>query len=490
MMIDHTEIKSLFKAVQTGNIFMDSKTFCDCSPKSDLAIIAKAYEDENRNLNFDLKSFVALHFHLPEKIASAVVAEQNGTVEAHIENLWPILLRKPDVVQAGTLLPLPNAYIVPGGRFGEIYYWDSYFTMLGLKEAGKTDLIVHMIDNFAHLINTIGYIPNGNRTYYIGRSQPPFFALMVQLLAEMNGPRIFEQYLLPMQKEYDFWMQHDQQIQLNKSEWLNRYWDENTTPRPEAYKEDMELAMHAHQTAETTYRHIRAAAASGWDFSTRWFKDNQSFSSIHTTDIIPVDLNALLYLFESILEQAHLMNQDTEKAKEFANAKAKRAQCIIKYCWNNQLNTFCDYDSNSHTIKNTISLAMMFPMFAKIATEQQAAEVVKNLEAHLLFEGGVVTTNNTSGQQWDSPNGWAPLQWITVQALLNYGYDALANTIMERWLTLNRSVFARTGKLMEKYNVINTNLEAGGGEYEGQDGFGWTNGVFLAMKAICTTSTI
>lgn len=489
-MKDHTEIKALFEAVQTGNIFLDSKTFCDCIPKMDIAIIEQTYNKEHVQSNFNLKKFIYNHFSLPEKIASNVVANTNDSVEAHIEKLWPVLLRLPDTQNAGTLLALPFEYIVPGGRFGEIYYWDSYFTMLGLKVAGKNLLIEQMVDNFAHLITTIGYIPNGNRTYYMGRSQPPFFALMVQLLATIKGPAIYLKYLGALEKEYAYWMQPHQQIQLDTSESLNRYWDTNTSPRPEAYKEDIALAHQSNQPKEKIYQHIRAAAASGWDFSTRWFKDNQSFSSIHTTDIVPVDLNALLYLFESILEQAHLVNQDTEKAKEFANDKAKRAQCIIKYCWNNQLNTFCDYDSNSHTIKHTISLAMMFPMFAKIATEQQAAAIVKNLEDHLLFEGGVVTTNITSGQQWDSPNGWAPLQWITVQALLNYGYDALANTIMERWLTLNRSVFARTGKLMEKYNVINTNLEAGGGEYEGQDGFGWTNGVFLAMKAICPTSTI
>lgn len=481
-MIDHTEITALFNAVQTGGVFLDSKTFCDCIPKDDLVTIKNKYLEESVLSNFDIKKFVATHFVLPEKIASTVVSNTNESVEAHIHQLWPVLLRKPDTKINGSLLALPYEYIVPGGRFGEIYYWDSYFTMLGLKEAGNISLIEGMAKNFAHLINAVGYIPNGNRTYYIGRSQPPFFALIVKLLAGIKGDNVYVNYLPALQKEYDFWMLGDHKLEIEKGSILNRYWDANSTPRPEAYKEDIELAKESDQPKETVFRNIRAAAESGWDFSTRWFKDANLFSTIHTTDIVPVDLNALMFLFEEVLESAYLVKGEKEKAQALAIAKEKRKKLITQYCWNEIQNTFCDFDSVSKTTKETISLAMMFPLYANIATPDQAVKVIKVLEENLLFDGGVVTTTNTSGQQWDSPNGWAPLQWITVIALKNYGFDKLANTIVERWLQLNRQVFARTGKMMEKYNVVNTSLEAGGGEYEGQDGFGWTNGVFLAMK--------
>lgn len=482
-MRDHTEIKNLFNAVQTGTIFLDSKTFCDCIPKEDLLNIQKKYDAESELPNFDLKQFVFTHFELPEKFASSIVANKNDTVEAHLENLWTALLRQPDSVTKGSLLALPNKYIVPGGRFGEIYYWDSYFTMLGLKEAGKQELIENMVDNFAHLIHTQGYIPNGNRTYYIGRSQPPFFALMVQLLSTIKGEELLLKYEEVLQKEYDFWMLGKHTIQLEGGV-LNRYWDENTTPRPEAYKEDIELANESSQVPENIYRNIRAAAESGWDFSTRWFKDAKNFSTIHTTEIIPVDLNALLYLFEGVMENCYLVKGDTNKATAFNKAQAQRKQLILKYCWNEKLNTFCDYDAKAQQIKETISLAMMFPLYANIASVEQAQKVQQCLAENLLFDGGLATTVNTSGQQWDSPNGWAPLQWIAVKGLMNYNYDQLSNMVMERWMNLNRQVFARTGKMMEKYNVVDTALEAGGGEYEGQDGFGWTNGVFLAMKTL------
>jgi alpha,alpha-trehalase len=483
-MRDHTEITALFNAVQTGNIFLDSKIFCDCIPKEDLASIQHKYEQKKGLPDFNLQAFVFDHFILPEKIASAIVADTSASVEAHIEKLWPVLLRKPDTKNNGSLLALPYEYIVPGGRFGEIYYWDSYFTMLGLKEAGNTILIEGMVKNFAHLINTVGYIPNGNRTYYIGRSQPPFFALMVKLLADIKGENVYIDFLPELQKEYDFWMLGEHKILIEPGAVLNRYWDDNTTPRPEAYKEDIELAKESDGPSETVFRNIRAAAASGWDFSTRWFKDAKLFSTIHTTDILAVDLNSLMFLFEEILETAYLVKGEKEKAQLLNTAKENRKKLISQYCWNQNQKTFCDYDCNAGVVKHTISLAMMFPLYAKIATPEQAASVVKILEANLLCDGGVVTTNNTSGQQWDSPNGWAPLQWITVVALMNYGFESLAKTITERWLNLNRQVFARTGKMMEKYNVVNTELEAGGGEYEGQDGFGWTNGVFLAMKNI------
>jgi alpha,alpha-trehalase len=481
-MRDHVTLTELFHAVQTSGIFPDSKTFCDCIPHAELEYIQQQYDEEKGKAKFNLKEFVLAHFELPEKIASTYEADANDTVEKDIENLWPILLRKPDLPNQGTLLPLPFDYIVPGGRFGEVYYWDSYFTQLGLVQAGKVDLVEDMIKNFSHLIHTQGFIPNGNRSYYVGRSQPPFFALMVQLLASIKGDSIYVTYLPALQKEYDFWMNDAQRVELPRGQYLNRYWDTFTTPRPEAYQEDMELASESTAIALDTYRHIRAAAASGWDFSTRWFQDPENFASIHTTDIIPVDLNALLYMFEEILEKTYRQLGNKEKATFYEQAKEQRKIALTQFCWDSNRQSFFDYDFKANKLKATESLAMVFPLFANMASPAQAEQVKHYVEQHFLKSGGLVTTLHTSGQQWDSPNGWAPLQWVAVQGLLNYGYSDLAETIVERWLKLNRKVFARTGKMMEKYNVVDTSLDAGGGEYEGQDGFGWTNGVFLAMQ--------
>lgn len=123
----------------------------------------------------------------------------------------------------------------------------------------------------------------------------------------------------------------------------------------------------------------------------------------------------------------------------------------------------------------------MFPFFLQLADTSKFAQAKKVLINRFVKAGGVQTTLVHSGQQWDAPNGWAPLQWVTVSGLEAYGESTLARHIAQRWVAHNLSVFRQTGKLMEKYDVVNTNREAGGGEYPSQDGFGWTNGVLLVL---------
>jgi alpha,alpha-trehalase len=270
-------------------------------------------------------------------------------------------------------------------------------------------------------------------------------------------------------------------VRMPDGEILNRYWDENDTPRPESYREDIELSKQSLQTAKELFRNLRAGAESGWDFSCRWFKDTRSFASIHTTDIVPVDLNCLLLHLEQTIADAYALEKRDDIARTYRSLAAKRKLAIQEYCWNYDKGFYFDFDITEGRQKKQGTLATMFPLFSKIATNEQAGLVAAVIKEKFLKAGGVVSTLETTGQQWDAPNGWAPLQWITIIGLENYGYSELANTIASRWIQLNTDVFRRTGKLMEKYNVIDTALEAGGGEYPGQDGFGWTNGVLLAL---------
>src|SRR5205814_7513265 len=160
-----------------------------------------------RSPQFNLREFVAQQFELPRPVGEGFRSDPSQTMEQHIRALWPVLTRPPDSADArSSLIPLPNAYVVPGGRFREVYYWDSYFTMLGLVQSGRTDLVKDMLDNFAHLINTVGHIPNGNRTYYLSRSQPPSFAAMVGLYARATDNAHALPYLDAIEKEYAFWM--------------------------------------------------------------------------------------------------------------------------------------------------------------------------------------------------------------------------------------------------------------------------------------------
>lgn len=483
------EISPLFEDVQMQQVFADGKTFVDCTAKEDVQIINDQYLQEKNAAGFNLKDFVHKHFDLPKAFGDNF-QKHTSTIEEHIYQLWNVLTRQPDEA-SGSLIPLPYPYVVPGGRFGEVYYWDSYFTMLGLHASGLYDLIENMVRNFAHLIDEAGFIPNGNRTYYLSRSQPPFFSLMVKLLAGIKGNEVLVHYLPQLEKEYLFWMKGKEQLHkrniavnhtvlMSNGTVLNRYWDEFDTPRPESYREDVELA-HLHLQPELLYRHLRAGAASGWDYSCRWFKDVNDFKTIHTTDIIPVDLNCLLYNLEKTIAEVYHINKNTSKAGEYELKAKQRKQAIHQYCWNEQLQFFTDYDFMVDEQKKVKTLAASTALFFNIATQVQADAVAASLEKEFLKDGGLICTTHTTGQQWDAPNGWAPLQWMSIVGLENYGHHQLASTIAKRWIQLNKDVFARTGKLMEKYNVVDTHLEAGGGEYTGQDGFGWTNGVLLVL---------
>ncbi len=482
----------LFEAVQLAQIFADGKTFVDCTPRITTDEIMAEYSTMKDDAAFDLKSFVDKRFDLPKKYASDFKADTSISIEAHINSLWPILTRTPDAANNGSLIPLPHPYIVPGGRFGEIYYWDSYFTMLGLQAAGKDDMVKHMIDNFAHIIDQIGFIPNGNRTYFLTRSQPPFFAKMVTLLADKEGDEIYLHYLPQLEKEYAFWMEGNIDVDpahatdkhlvyLDEDHILNRYYDKGNYPRAESYKEDVETAQKSIQSKTSLYQNLRSACESGWDFSSRWFTDADDLSTIHTMDIIPVDLNALLHHLEIVLSKAYKLDGQDMQAEAMQQVAHRRKEGIQKYCWSATGGYFMDYDYIAGRHTPVLSAAGVWALEEGIASPLQAVIVAKTIKEKLLQPGGIVSTLNDNGQQWDYPNGWAPQQWMTIAGLRRYQHHDLADDIKQRWITLNTRVYKSTGKLVEKYNVVDLTLEAGGGEYPVQDGFGWTNGVLLKL---------
>lgn len=487
------ELSPLFEAVQMQQIFPDGKTFPDCLPHGDLDEIAEHYTIQQAKPDFSLADFVAAHFSQPTAKKADYQSDTARSAEQHIAVLWPVLTRQPDAEQGSSLLPLPHPYIVPGGRFREIYYWDSYFTLLGLRASGRSDLMQHMVDNFAHLIQHVGHIPNGNRAYYLSRSQPPFFALMVELLADtLADAGVWAKYLPHLQREYAFWMdgrdllspqqpEHRRTVRLPDGSVLNRYWDDLDTPRPESYREDVELAHESSRPAAEVCRHIRAAAESGWDFSSRWFDATAGFATIRTTHLVPIDLNCLLWFLEKKLGDTYDALDNTAESARFHTAARRRADAIQQYCWDEKAEFYFDFDWKNGTYSPHMTLAAVFPLFFHLAPLAAAERVAQVLEEKFLQTGGLSTTLQRSGQQWDAPNGWAPLQWMSYRGLLNYGHHDLAATIRDRWTANCRAVYQQTGKMMEKYNVFGEGGEGGGGEYPNQDGFGWTNGVFLAF---------
>jgi len=282
----------LFKAVQMGGIFPDSKTFVDCTAKFSADKINADYEKALAGEVFNLSDFVNANFEIPLSISSDFKSDPNKSAAEHVTSLWPILTRKADKNnELSTLIPLPKDYIVPGGRFREVYYWDSYFTMLGLVEDEEFEMIENILDNFAHLINTVGHIPNGNRVYYQTRSQPPFFSQMVKLLADEKGNDVYTKYADALKKEYQFWMNRSsnsapafEHTVVTETGVLNRYYDKGDNPRQESYVEDYELVQE-NKAGEKMYRDLRSGAESGWDYSSRWFADGKNMGTIEIDSI-------------------------------------------------------------------------------------------------------------------------------------------------------------------------------------------------------------
>lgn len=484
----------LFRLVQLGHIHADGKTFVDQVPTKQWRSIVKAYEKESKAPDFDLAAFVAAHFTEYITATNQPVHEPTDDPEAHIASLWDGLTKtasKP----TGSLIPLPHPYVVPGGRFQEQFYWDSYFIMLGLEASGRHDLTNSIMANIAHLFRKFGFIPTGNRTYFTSRSQPPYYLQMIRLISHRKGRH---RYLIPrlpyLLQEYAFWtkeskafltMKHrryHRNVRMPDGSTLQRYYDAKDTPRPESYKEDVETASLSDNTPENTYRHLRAGAESGWDYSSRWLADPTRLETIRTTTIVPIDLNCLLYELEVALAEAHRKLLQAPLARYYQKKADARRAAINAYLWDEDRGFFFDYHSPSETRTDVWSLAGVYPLYCGLATPDQAARVAKVIEEQFLRAGGVVTTLHDTGQQWDAPNGWAPLQWTTIIALRRYGFHELANTIKERWLAGNLALFQNENKFVEKYNVLDPTEKGGGGEYLLQDGFGWTNGVFLALR--------
>jgi alpha,alpha-trehalase len=431
------------------------------------------------------------------------------------------------------LLYLPNPYVVPGGRFNEMYGWDSYFIILGLVEDKRTDLARDMVENFFFEIENYGAILNANRTYYFTRSQPPFLTSMIREVYEHpTGKTLSKDWLARAysyaQRDYALWSSPPH---LAGDTGLARYEDIGEGPVPEMaddsnYYPDVirwllahpeihtdylveapddptpaqaaELATtscditaskvcaHAHvsghRLSSDFYRGDRAMRESGFDPSFRFGPFSGS-----TNHYAPVCLNSLLYKYERDMAHfATLLGRSAEVAQWDRRAIA-RHNAINKYLWNPASHMFYDYNFTTHKQSIYNYITAFYPLWAKLASPQQASETEHHLS---LFEhdGGLAMSDYDSGTQWDLPFGWAPTSWLAIKGLDQYDFTGDARRVSGKFSQTIRQNFDHDGTIREKYNVVSgsANVEIATGYRANVVGFGWTNGVYLEMNDLLT----
>ena len=488
----------LFRTVQRRDVFDDDKRFVDAEPRVSPDLVLERYLSGRDRPDFELESFVEAHFRLPEPVAATPDLTASRSMEDHVSSLWGALTRTfEDADAAGsTVVPLPNPHVVPGGRFREMYYWDSYFTAEGLATADRTDLIAGMVENISSLVDRFGFVPLGNRAYYDSRSQVPLFYRMLRVLERAEGFEAVAPHVEALRTEHAFWMDgadrvagddgpaaHRRAVGLGDGTVLNRYWDDRARPRPESYHEDRRLAERVPvDDRPDLFRDVRAACESGWDFSSRWLAADD-LTTIRTTELVPVDLNAVLFGMESALAEWLPRVGRAEAGERYADLAADRRAAINRYCWDPDAGFYVDHSWVDDRPSDRLTLAAVAPLFTGAATDDRAAAVADRLRRDFLRPGGLVTTLEATGEQWDAPSGWAPLHWMAVTGLRRYGHDDLADEIAGRWVDLTRRSFEETGRMAEKYDVRTVGETTDLGEYEPQYGFGWTNGVVTALSA-------
>lgn len=381
----------------------------------------------------------------------------------YIHQFWKHLIKQSPPYTKDELLYLPYPYAVPGGIFQQLFYWDSYFMILGLKISKLDQLARWIVDNFLYELRTFGLIPNSSELAHLSRSQPPFLTSMIHEVWNGDKEWLRQAYDWAKIEYHEVWM--DSKTRYNEQIGLNKYYDgleSMLKVKGEAYLHFNEVYIPPHFWQE------RVEAESGWDYTGRFHRQCGNF--------IPVDLNSLLYKYEIDLSQfAHILKLNDEASNWRSNAQ-RRKKLMDQYLWNDDLGVYLDYNFTTNRQYQYYSLATFYPLWASVASAQQAARIQQHIPM-FLYPGGMVTSTVKSGFQWDYPNGWAPLQWIVIQGVKNYGFEREAAEIAKRWIHLCTKVFLTHGKLYEKYNVVQLNIDTVG-RYPSQEGFGWTNAIY------------
>ncbi|XP_068570050.1 trehalase [Cebidichthys violaceus] len=504
--------------VQNAKLFDDDKYFVDMKLREAPDVVLSAFRNlsnESPNITVPpakLQEFLSAYFEEPgtefeswtppdwhdkPKFLEGIADQDLRNWAEKIHFLWKSLGRKicagvKDHPELYSHIYTPHPVVVPGGRFRELYYWDSYWVINGLLLSEMTDTAHGMIQNFLYLVNRYGFVPNGGRIYYERRSQPPFLTLMVESYYQATKDKEFLRAALPaLEQEYRFWM-HNRSVtvKVNGAEHLlNRYHVQVGLPRPESYTDDLELAEGLTDAyKEQLWMDLKAGAESGWDFTSRWYMSgNGSLGETSTSQVLPTDLNALLCLNERTLASFHRILGDGDSAALYDQNAARRLEAIESVLWDAERGAWFDFNLMTHSKHFEFYPSNLAPVWAQCYSRpemgEKAVQYLKESGA-LQFPNGVPTSLRESGQQWDYPNAWPPLQHMLIDGLSKLpSEDAkqLAFDLAQRWIKTNWLAYMKYDAMFEKYDVNGDGKPGGGGEYEVQLGFGWTNGVALQL---------
>ena len=507
-----------------ARIFPDSKTFVDLKMIHDEKTTlrnfrrflntnqqkpnktqTKKFVSENFQKHSEFENWVPPDFTPSPEILSHITDNEIRNFTTNLVKIWPQLARKvrPEVLKSSqlyTIIPVKNGFIVPGGRFREFYYWDTYWIVEGLLLCEMYTTVRGILDNFVFMVKKYGFVPNGSRIYYLNRSQPPLQTLMVaSYITATNDIQWLNQNIKFLDLELHFFLKNRlTHVVKNGTKYhLAHYVSHFGTPRPESYFEDMTTAssLPNHEKRTILFESLNSAAESGWDFSSRWIVDqyggtNANLADIHTSRIIPVDLNAFLCQAFLKLGKLYSLLGNEERSGYWMEKGDDWRKNIEAVFYHKEDGIWYDWDNVLGKPRRLFYLSNFVPLWAGVYNLDKAEEVGHKAAGYLVtqgvldFDGGLPTSLTPSGEQWDYPNAWPPLQ-----AMVIFGLDQsrdpkaqkIAEALAQKWLHSNLECFYQTQKMFEKYDVQHFGESGNGGEYTFQSGFGWTNGVLFQL---------
>ncbi|KAK2099565.1 hypothetical protein P7K49_020913 [Saguinus oedipus] len=509
----------LLHQVQMAKLYQDDKEFVDMplsvAPEQVLQTFTELSRSHNHSIPREqLQAFVQEHFQAKgQELQPWTPADwkdspqflqkiSDGKLRAwagQLHQLWKKLGKKmkPEVLshpERFSLIYSDHPFIVPGGRFVEFYYWDSYWVVEGLLLSEMAETVKNMLQNFLDLVKTYGHVPNGGRVYYLQRSQPPLLTLMMdRYLTHTNDTAFLQENIETLALELDFWTKN-RTVSVSvggKNYLLNRYYVPYGGPRPESYSKDAELANTLPEgDQEVLWAELKAGAESGWDFSSRWLiggPNPNSLSSIRTSKLVPVDLNAFLCQAEELMSNFYSRLGNESQAMKYRTLRAQRLAALNTVLWDEEAGAWFDYDLENKKKNGEFYPSNLTPLWAGCFSDPGVADkALKYLEDSqiLTYQYGIPTSLQKTGQQWDFPNAWAPLQDLVIRGLAKAALpraQEVAFQLAQNWIRTNFDVYSQKSAMYEKYDISNGGQPGGGGEYEVQEGFGWTNGVVLML---------